>query len=172
MAALGTTYTLAGRVAKAVPLLTQALDQTMAQDIMIDQAFCRLPLGEAQMLAGRMEEAQALAERTLAHADVHQERGHSAYALRLLGEIAARREPAKRDQGGDYYRQALALAEELGIRPLQAHCHLGLGTLYLKSGRQDLACTELSAAIELYRAMAMTFWLPQAEAALAQVGGH
>ena len=62
---------LTARVAEAVPLLTQALDQTSAQDIMIDQAFCRLPLGEAQMLAGRLEEAQALAERTLAHADAH-----------------------------------------------------------------------------------------------------
>ena len=81
---------LAGRVAEAVPLLTQALDRTTAQDIMMYQAFCRLPLGEAPMLAGRMEEAQALAERTLAHADAHQERGHQAYALRLLGDIAAR----------------------------------------------------------------------------------
>jgi hypothetical protein len=58
------------------------------------------------------------------------------------------------------------------MRPLQAHCHLGLGMLYAKIGRQDPARTELSAAVELYRAMAMTFWLPQAEAALAQVEGR
>jgi hypothetical protein len=55
------------------------------------------------------------------------------------------------------------------MRPLQAHCHLGLGTLYGKIGRMEQARTELSAAIALYRAMDMTFWLPQAEAALAQV---
>ena len=60
----------------------------------------------------------------------HQERGHQAYALRLLGEIAARREPPEVEQAEAHYRQALALAEELGMRPLQAHCHLGLGTLY------------------------------------------
>ena len=66
--------------------------------------------------------------------------------------------------------QALALAEELGMRPLQAHCHLGLGTLYVKTGQREQARTELSTAIELYRAMDMTFWLPQAEAALAQAG--
>jgi uncharacterized protein HemY len=58
------------------------------------------------------------------------------------------------------------------MRPLQAHCHLGLGNLYLKSGRLGEAHAELSAAIELYRAMDMTFWLLQAEAALAEVEGH
>ena len=120
------------------------------------------------MLAGRLEEAQALAERALALARAHQERGHQAYALRLLGDIAARREPPESEQAGEYYRQALALAEELGMRPLLAHCHLGLGTLYGRMGRVEHARAELTAAIELYRAMDMTFWLPQAEAALAQ----
>ncbi len=57
------------------------------------------------------------------------------------------------------------------MRPLQAHCHRGLGTLYAKTGRREQARAELSTAIELYRAMDMTFWLPQAEAALAQVEG-
>ena len=67
---------------------------------------------------------------------------------------------------------ALALADELGMRPLQAHCHRGLGTLYAKIGRLEQARAELSTAIDLYRAMEMTFWLPQAEAALAQVEGR
>jgi hypothetical protein len=58
------------------------------------------------------------------------------------------------------------------MRPLQAHCHLGLGTLYSKTGWRDQAHAELSAAIALYRAMDMTFWLPQAEAALARVEGR
>ena len=65
--------------------------------------------------------------------------------------------------------QSLALAGELGMRPLQAHCHRGLGTLYAKLGQPEQARTELSMAIELYRSMEMTFWLPQTEAALAQV---
>ena len=56
------------------------------------------------------------------------------------------------------------------MRPLQAHCHLGLGTLYVKAGQREQARTELSTAIELSRDMDMTFWLPQAEAALVQVG--
>ena len=56
------------------------------------------------------------------------------------------------------------------MRPLQAHCHLGLGSLYAKTRHPEQARAALSAAITLYRAMDMTFWLPQAEAVLAQVG--
>jgi predicted ATPase len=94
------------------------------------------------------------------------------HALHLLGEIAPRREVPERDQAGDCYHQALALAEGLGMRPLQAHCHLGLGTLYAKLGQVEPARMEVSAVIDLDRAMDMTFWLPQAEAALAQVEGQ
>ena len=121
------------------------------------------------MLAGHLEEAHTLAGRALAHAREYQERGNQAYALHLLGEIATRREPPEIAQAEAHYRQALALAEELGMRPLAAHCHRGLGTLYATIGQQEQARAELSAAIVLYRAMDMTFWLPQTEAALAQV---
>jgi hypothetical protein len=64
------------------------------------------------------------------------------------------------------------LAEELGMLPLVAHCHLGLGTLYATTRQREQARAELDTAIELYRAMEMTFWLPQAEATLAQVEGR
>jgi class 3 adenylate cyclase/tetratricopeptide (TPR) repeat protein len=168
-AALGAAYTVAGRVADAVPLLTQAMEQTIAQEMVDDQVLCSLSLGEAQVLTGRLEEAHALAERTLVLARAHQERGHQAYALRLLGDIVARREPSEVEQAEAHYRQALALAEELGMRPLQAHCHCGLGTLYGKLGRPEKARTQLSTAIDLYRAMDMHFWLPQAEAVLGRV---
>ena len=55
------------------------------------------------------------------------------------------------------------------MRPLQAHCHRGLGTLYATAGQPAQARTALATAIEMYRAMDMAFWLPQTEAALAQV---
>jgi hypothetical protein len=67
------------------------------------------------------------------------------------------------------YQQALALAEEIGMRPLQAHCHQGLGMLYAATGQREQARTALSTAIGMYQSMDMTFWLPQTEAALAQV---
>jgi class 3 adenylate cyclase/tetratricopeptide (TPR) repeat protein len=171
-APLGIAYALSGRVTDAVLLLTQVVERETAIERVDSQSFCCLSLGEAQMLAGHLDEAYTIAERSLAFTCEHQERGHQAYALRLLGEIAARREPPESAQAGDYYRQALALAEELGMHPLQAHCYRGLGTLYAMIGQQEQARTELSAAIVLYRAMDMTFWLPQTEAVLAQVEGQ
>jgi len=171
-AALGAAYTLGGRVADAVPLLMQAMEQTTAMEMGGFQTLCLGCLGHAHLLAGRLEEAHARADGALARARAHQERGNEAYALRLLGEVAARREPPEGELAETHYRQALALAEELGMRPLVAHGHLGLGNLYLKSGRRDKAHAELSAAIALYRTMEMTFWLPQAEAALAREEGR
>jgi tetratricopeptide (TPR) repeat protein len=169
---LGEAYTLAGHIADAVPLLTQALEQSTATGSVYFQALCRLPLGEAYLLPGRLKEAHALAERALVLAREHQERGHQAYALRLLGDITAQREPPEVEQAAAHYQQALVLAEELGMRPLVAHCHRGLGTLYATAGQTEQARTALSTAIALYRDMAMTFWLPQTEAALAQVEGQ
>jgi tetratricopeptide (TPR) repeat protein len=150
-------------------LLTQALEKATATELRGLQAQYRIRLGEAQALAGHLEEADILAEGALAYARTHQERSHQAYALRLLGDIAARREPPEHQQADTHYHQALALAEELGMRPLQAHCHRGLGMLYAMTGQREQARAALSTAIEMYRAMEMTFWLPQTEAALVQV---
>jgi predicted ATPase len=171
-AALGAAYTLGGRIADAVSLLTHAMEQTTTMEVIVHQALCHLSLGEAQMMAGRLEEAHTLAERALEFARELQERGHEAYALRLLGDIAARRDPPESTQAEAHYRQALTLADELGMRPLQAHCHRALGTLYAMTGQREQARTALTTAIEMYRAMDMTFWLPQAEAALTQVEGQ
>jgi tetratricopeptide (TPR) repeat protein len=165
-AASGAAYALAGRVDEAVPLLTRAKDLTMATDLICYQAVCHLALGEARMLAGHPKEAHALAERALALARTHHERSNEAYALRLLGGIAARGKPADLEHADTHYHQALALAEGLGMRPRMAHCHLGLGILYAQTGQPEQARAALATAIDLYRAMGMTFWLPQAEAVL------
>jgi tetratricopeptide (TPR) repeat protein len=169
-AALGAAYTLGGRIADAVPLLTQAMAQSTARESVYFETLCSLPLGEAHLAAGHVEEAHTLAERALTLTRAHQQRGSEAYALRLLGDIAAQCNPPEVEQAAADYQQALALAKELGMRPLQGHCHLSLGTLYVKTGQREQARTELSTAIELYRDMDMAFWLPQAEAALAQAG--
>jgi tetratricopeptide (TPR) repeat protein len=134
------------------------------------QALCSLSLGEAHLLAGRLEDAHALAERALALTREHQERGHQAYALRLLGEVAVRHDPPERTLAEAHYREALALAEELGMRPLVAHCHRGLGTLYSRVERLEEARAALSTALHMYRTMEMSLWLPQAETTLAQIG--
>jgi tetratricopeptide (TPR) repeat protein len=169
---LGAAYTLAGRLADAVPLLTQAMEQYAAMGRGRDEALCRLSLGEAQVRAGLLEEAQTLTERALALACAHQHQALQAYALRSLGEIHAQGKLPHIPEAETSYQQARTLADELGMRPLQAHCHLGLGTLYTKTGQREQARTALSTAIAMYRAMEMMFWLPQAETALAQVEGQ
>jgi Flp pilus assembly protein TadD len=100
---------------------------------------------------------------------MHAQRGEQAWALRLLGEIHAHHQPPQAELSEAAYREALALAEELGMRPLQAHCHRGLGTLYARTGQRQQARAALVTAIALYRDMDMTFWLPQAQEALTQV---
>ena len=127
-------------------------------------------LSEAYLLAGRLEDARQRAAQALDLARQYQQRGNQAWALWLLGESTARQASPEVEPAAGHYRQALALAEELGMRPLQAHCHRGLGTLYARQGQREQARAALATAIDLYRDMEMTFWLPQAEAALAQVG--
>jgi tetratricopeptide (TPR) repeat protein len=167
--ALGCAYALAGRVAEALPLLEQAEQQGAALGTMGGHALRVGYWSEAYLLAGRMQEAVQLAGRALDLSRAHKERGYQAWALRLLGEIAAHQVPPEVEPAAHHYHQALALAEELGMRPLVAHCYLGLGTLYAKTGQREQARAALSTAIEMYRAMEMAFWLPQAETALAQV---
>jgi tetratricopeptide (TPR) repeat protein len=140
----------------------------VTQEMASTQGNAPLLKGEGYLLAGNLEAARALAERALGLSRSHRARGNESWSLRLLGEIAQHGHPPDVVQAETCYHQALALAEELGMRPLQAHCHRGLGILYATIGQQKQARAAMSAAIALYRAMDMTFWLPQAEAMLAQ----
>jgi TPR repeat protein len=97
-------------------------------------------------------------------------RGEEVLALHQLGVLHAHASSSDVVQAEAYYRQALALAAELGMRPLQAHCHRGLGVLYTTRGQREQARAALATAMEMYSTMGMTFWLPQVEAALARVG--
>ena len=118
------------------------------------------------LAAGRIEDARRTVAEALARAEDRQERAYQTVALRALGEIASCEEPADPDEAERCYCEALALAEELEVRPLQARCHLGLGKLLQRVGRLDEAHTELTVAISMLREMEMTYWLPEAEAAL------
>jgi tetratricopeptide (TPR) repeat protein len=166
---LGAAYALAGRAVEALPLLDEVLERVATGSRMLLHALVLTELSEACLLVGRVDEASALAGQLLESFRTYTGSGYQAYAYRLLGDVAMRREPPDIDQATAHYRQALTLAEELGLRPLQAHCHLGLGTLYTRTGQRQQAQAALSAAIGLYRAMDMIFWLPQAEATLTQM---
>jgi tetratricopeptide (TPR) repeat protein len=172
VASLGYAYALQGRLAEGRTLLEEAISVTIHTGGLHDQAHRVAWLSEVWRLAGRREEAWQHAHQALDLARQHKERANEALALHQLGTVQAHADPLDTVQAEAYYQQALALAEELGMRPLVAHCHHGLGWLYHQTGRAEQARTALSAAIALYRAMDMTLWLPQAEAALAQVEGQ
>ncbi|HEY5869011.1 MAG TPA: adenylate cyclase, partial [Candidatus Tectomicrobia bacterium] len=169
-AALGLAYALEGRVAAGLELVEHGVEQAVAAGIPRDLALVVTCLSEASLLAGRLEDAHQRAAQALDLARQYQQRGQQAWALWLLGESMARQASPEVESATGHYRQALALAEALGMRPLQAHCHRSLGTLYARQGQRQHARAALATAIALYRDMAMTFWLPQAEAVLAQVG--
>jgi tetratricopeptide (TPR) repeat protein len=169
---LSVAYALAGRTAEALPLLDQMLERVATGRRTLLHALVLTELSEACLLVGRVDEASTLVARLLDLSRTHTGRGYQAHAYRLLGEVARRRQPPDLDQAATHYHQALTLAEEMGMRPLQAHCHLGLGTLFATAGQAEQARAELSTALAMYQAMAMTFWLPETEAALAQVEGR
>jgi tetratricopeptide (TPR) repeat protein len=178
-AALGLAYALAGRVAaglalveQGMALVEQGMAQAVARSIPRGLALVVTRLSETYLLAGRLEEARHRAAQAVDLARQCQQRGTQAWALWLLGASTAQQAPPERGPAAGHYRQALALADELGMRPLQAHCHRSLGTLYTKTGQREQARTELSTAVEMYRTMDMAFWLPQTEAALAQMEGR
>jgi hypothetical protein len=116
-----------------------------------------MQLGEAYLLADQLAGAHTCADRAVSLARERGERGHEAWALRLLGEIAAHHGHPDVMTAEAHYGAAMALADGLGMRPLAAHCHRGLGTLYAKISRVKQARAGLSTAIELYRSMDMTF---------------
>jgi tetratricopeptide (TPR) repeat protein len=161
---LGLAYAQAGRLSEGLPLLEQAVERSAAMQLVYLHSLWLIHLSEGHRLAGRLDEAAHSAVRALELARAHQERGHQAYALRLLGEVAAHREPPDIEPAETHYRQAMALAEELGMRPLVAHCHLGLGKLSRRTGHRDQSREHLATATTMYREMGMTYWLEQAEA--------
>jgi tetratricopeptide (TPR) repeat protein len=168
-AVLGLTSALAGRVASGLAWAEHGVEHALARGRLGVLVPVVAWLSEVYLLADRIHDAHTRAAQAYELARQYHHRGHQAWALHLLGAIAARREPPERASAATHYQQALALADELGMRPLQAHSHRSLGMLYSKTGQQEQAHTALSTAVDLYRAMEMMFWLPETEAALAQV---
>jgi len=120
-------------------------------------------LGEGYLLLGEVEEALARADRALELSRKRGERGNEGWSLRLTGDALSALRPRSEREIADSYRSALAIAEELGMRPLVAHCHLGLGKLYQRTGTRQEAQAHLTTATTMYREMDMRFWPEQAE---------
>ena len=163
---LGYAYAVARRGAEGLSLLREAVAGIESMGIGAFHALQCVQLGEAYLLTDRAEDALALASRALSIARERRQRGYEAYALRLLGAIATHRDSPDVEMTEAHYHQAMALAEELGMRPLVAHCRLGLGKLFRRTGEGVKAQEHLSTAATMYREMDMRFWLAKAEAAL------
>ena len=166
---LGAAYAFLGRLHEALQLLESAVAHTASMKRMAGQAMRMAWLGEAYTLAGRTDEAEASIRQGLELCCNSKDKGSQAWLLRGLGDIKARRCFLDVELAEANYGEAIRLAQELEMRPLQAHCHLGLGSLYQQIKRLEKARTELLVAVELYRAMSMAFWLSKAEAALAEL---
>ena len=143
-ASLGAAYALANRTAEAIPLLRKVADQSASMKLISDHLLGAIPLGQVWLSTGRIEDAAQLGKQSLDLARQHKQRGHEVYALRLLGEVAARRDPADVQEAEAHYRGAMGLAHELGMRPLAAHCHLGLGKLYRRTGKRRAGAASTS----------------------------
>ena len=167
---LANAYARSGRPGDSLPLLEWASELALRPDFRVGQSRLLVSMGEVYLLVGRIEEAARLAERGLTRSREHRQRGDEAAALRLAGEIASRREPPDLRDAEGCYREGLVLAEALAMRPLVAHCHLGLGKLYRRTDKREQAQAHLTTATTMYRDMGMTYWLEQAEAEMRELG--
>jgi DNA-binding SARP family transcriptional activator len=158
---LSYAYLLAGRHAALSGLWPPPAPRRIANaaGVMVERGECLFALG-------RTEEGSALADDALDQARQLGERGHEARALVFLATVEARRAGVDSSRASALYDQAMALAEELGMRPLVARCQLGVGSLWLRAGRRARAREHLERAAATFGELDMPCWLAQAEAAL------
>jgi tetratricopeptide (TPR) repeat protein len=167
---LGSAYAFTGRLDDALRLLDRAVGHTAWMRRKGGLALRMAGVSEAYMLAGRSDAAEGLARQGLEVSHETSDKGSRAWLLRILGDLAARSSPSKAEQAEANYAESLGLAHELGTRPLQAHCHLGLGRVHAQATELEKARSELLSAAQLYRVLSMPFWASRAETALAELG--
>jgi class 3 adenylate cyclase/tetratricopeptide (TPR) repeat protein len=163
MAFLGHVWAWSGRVGEGLSCLQQALAAYERAGIGFHHALSVAQLGEASLLASRVEDALSCADRAVMLARGRGERGNEAWALRVLGDIASHHARPDVATATAHYGAAITLASELDMRPLVAHCHVGLGTLYRRTGDPERAQEHLSTARAMYGEMGMTSWLEKIE---------
>ncbi len=160
---MGYAYALSGRGAEALPLLEQGIEQAASKRQWRVYALQVAYLSEAYRLSNRMDDAIRLATQALDSARDYKARGQEAWALWNLGEFTSHHEPLEVEKAEEHYRQAMVLAEELGMRPLVAHCHLGLAALYRRIGTRQQGHEHLATASGMYREMDMHSWFEKAK---------
>ncbi|MEO6024549.1 MAG: AAA family ATPase [Burkholderiales bacterium] len=165
-ARVGEVFNVSGQLDDALALLERAWQFAESKNILAFGQQVLAFLGDAYGHAGRIDEAVMAGQRALNLARKLGQRGDEARTLYLLGNIYTYRASANVRQVRDSYQQALALAHELDMRPLEAQCHFALGELAKKAGEPRGAQEQFSAALSMFRDMGMQSWLAKAEAAL------
>ena len=163
MAALGHVYALSGRVDEGVSWLQRALAGYASAGIGYLRSMSTVQLGEAQLLAGRLEEAWDSGTRAMVLTREGGARGHEAWAHHLLGATASHRDRPDVAAAEAHFATSMAMASELGMRPLAAHCHFSLGKLHARAGDRR-AKEHLTIAMSLFHEMGMRFWVEKVEA--------
>jgi DNA-binding NtrC family response regulator/tetratricopeptide (TPR) repeat protein len=165
-AGLGLAYGWTGRFAEGLALLEETLNAALQRRAHRFALIRALRLSTVYLLAGRLDEARQHVHQALDLARQRKARGAEAQALVALGEVHTHASPPDVQQAETAYREALALAEPRGMRPVVAHCHLGLGKLCRRSSQLERAHEHLTTAVTMYREMDMRSYLEQAEAEL------
>jgi tetratricopeptide (TPR) repeat protein len=137
----------------------QLLDEQAASGIFGHRSWAYLAVSRACLLLGRLDKARHLGDCAVVSSQ-HQP-GFRAHALHLLADLAAHPDQFDAESGVAHYQQALALAQSHGMRPLVAHCYLGLSKLYRRTGKPEQARENLTTAMTMYREMDMAFWCEQ-----------
>ena len=161
MPTLGYAYAVAGRLGEAIPLLEESLKRLVATRR--GHALFTTQLAHAYLGARRGNEASQLAADALSTARRRGERGYEARALHILAEIVAHAAVPNFDIAIRHEQEALALAQDLGMQPLAAHCHVSLGNLYRRTTQREQAHNHFTTGMTMYREMDMPFWLKKAE---------
>jgi tetratricopeptide (TPR) repeat protein len=169
-ALLGLAYALQGETEKSAKLLERS-DADAAVAKIFDTPTSANALGTGHLLAENFGQALKFAERTVMLAENRGFRGSKARALYLIGEVTGRRDAPDREQAEQHYCQALELAEELGMLPLVADCHLGLGMLRQTMDKQAEAEMHFAKAQDMYREMGMLRSVELAEGAGSEATG-
>jgi len=167
---LGLTLALRGHVDSALPLLEDGVHLSEVLGINAYLALWTLHKAEGLLAAGEPARAGEAARHALDLAIAHKERGHQAWAWRLLGEVASREGGASLAQAEEHYRQALGIAEELKMQPLVAHVRMGWGRACRLLGDRLRSEEHLVAAFTLFREMDVPFWVKKCGEEMMQVG--
>ena len=161
MPTLGYAYAVGGRLREAIPLLEASLKHL--GETRRGHALFTARLAYAYLRARRENEAARLASDALSIARGRGERGYEAWALHILGEITGHIAVPRPDIAIHHHSEALALAQDLGMRPLAAHCYVGLARLYRSTAEREKAQDHFTTAMAMYQDMSMPFWLEKAE---------